>query len=79
MFRRETGADFVSPAGRVRDWRRAAPTAFVVAAVGRQLAEGVAGPQRVVYESSLICTNLIQIREIRVNSWTVTSAGAIWR
>ena len=34
------GAGFVSPAGRVRVRRRAAPTAFVVAAAGRPVAEG---------------------------------------
>ena len=41
-FRGSTGggADFASPAGRVRGRRRAAPSAFVVAAAGRQVAEG---------------------------------------
>ena len=34
------GADFVSPIGRVRGRRRAAPSAFVVAAAGRQVAAG---------------------------------------
>ena len=34
------GAGFVSPAGRVRGRRRAAPSAFVVAAAGQQVAEG---------------------------------------
>ena len=33
-------------------------------------------PRRVVHESSRIDTNSIQIREIRVNSWTVTSVQA---
>ena len=34
------GAGFVSPAGRVRGRRRAAPSAFMVAAEGRQAARG---------------------------------------
>ena len=41
-FRDSTGGGvgFVSPAGRVRGRRRVAPTAFVVAAAGRSVAEG---------------------------------------
>ena len=42
-WRWEAGRDFVSPAGRVRGRRRAATSAFVVAAAGRLGAEGVAG------------------------------------
>ena len=41
-FRGSTGGgvDFASPAGRVCGWRRAAPSAFVVAAADRPVAEG---------------------------------------
>ena len=160
-FRDSTGGGggFVSPAGRVRGRRRAAPSAFVVAAAGRLVAEGRAlradtkrrgapftkarvrgtrkchcrssrhenaspcsristccegrkttdftdwrgfldkwksekssalsshfvkwrgecrgdGPRWVVHESSQIDTNFVHIREIRVDSWTATSARA---
>ena len=40
MSRREAGTGFVSPAGRVRGRRRAAPSAFVVADEGLLMAEG---------------------------------------
>ena len=43
MSRREAGLGFVSPVGCVRGRRCAAPSAFVVAAVGRHMAEAVAG------------------------------------
>ena len=40
MSRRGAGTDFASPVGRVCGRRRAAPSAFVVAAAGRPVAEG---------------------------------------
>ena len=85
-FRDSTGgwADFASPAGRVRGRRRAAPSAFVVAAADRQVAAGRAGTTPVrawrgqpPAGCPRILTNLhefYRIREIRVNSWT-----ANWR
>ena len=64
-WRWEAGRDFVSPAGRVRGRRRAATSAFVVAAAGRLMAVGRALRANTKRRGAPF-TNFVQIREILV-------------